>query len=81
MLTGGPHGSLNTLTLIDAEDQSVRFECAEVALFPSLVGRNMWSLVNVVKTIRRAALVPKQPSAAAPEGNQISEREIGIVPH
>src|SRR5260370_29489101 len=47
----------------------------------SLVWINVGRLVATMEAIDRAALVSVQPGSVTAEGDQISERNVGVIPH
>ena|SRR5439155_71846 len=72
---------LDTLALFRSECLSLGFKFPGIVLLPSLVSRNVRRPVDVVTTISRATLVAVEPRAMATKGDQIGQREIGVIPH
>src|SRR5260221_226797 len=72
---------LDTLALFCIKCLSLGFEFPGIVLPPSFVSGNVWSLIDVVTTISRATLVAVEPRTMATQGDQVGQREIGVIPH
>ena len=72
---------LDTLALFRIECLSLGFEFPGIVLPPSFVSGNVWTPVDVVTAISRATLVAVEPRTMATKGDQIGQREIGVIPH
>jgi hypothetical protein len=72
---------IHALTLLDVECKRVRLEFAGIELAPAITRWEVRRFVSIVEPIDRAANVSMQPGPVATEGDQVSEGEIGIVPH
>jgi hypothetical protein len=63
------------------QDYCVALKRLSVVTMPSMVGLDVWRLVAIVKAIDRTASVPVKPCSVTAKGDQVSQRDVGVVPH
>jgi hypothetical protein len=73
--------SFNRFSLLRSKYQRLRLKLLFVVPMPFCVWRNIWGAIAVVKAIYRAALVAMKPSTVGAKGDEVSERNVGVVPH
>jgi len=75
------NGAINTLSLLGIKSNGLNLELSAAKIVAAIAARKIRRLVAIVETIDRATLVAVKPGAITSEGDQVSEREICVVPH
>ena len=63
------------------EDEWFGFELLLIVNLPVLIRRNVRRSITVVEAIDRSSLVSVQPGAVGAEGYEVTEWNVGVVPH
>jgi len=63
------NGGLNTLTLVDIQEERVGFLLALIQFSSSIVWRKIRRFVSIVEMIDCAPFITVKPSAVTPEGD------------
>ena len=79
--TGIADRKFNRFALLRIKGDNSAGELAEAVLMPCPIRRKSRRHILIMETVNRAAFISVKPGAVRPKGNQICERNIGVVPH
>jgi hypothetical protein len=81
VITDFTNGNLGALASsgIQRNRRGLKLTFAQISTAITL--REIRRFIPIVKTINRAALIAVKPGTVTSEGNEISKRYIGVVPH